>query len=159
MDITQIPDTTTIRQTVFFNAPPREVYETLMDTAKHQALSGQKAVISREIGGAFTAWGDHIAGFNLALLPGQKIVQAWRAKDWWPDHYSIATFELSERDGGTELRFAQIGVPPHRFDGHSRGWVEAYWRPMQELFAKGTLSAGTQAAHQAARQRIDEGKL
>jgi activator of HSP90 ATPase len=137
MNVTQFPDTVTIRQTVFFSAPPLEVYETLMDTAKHQALSGEKAVISREIGGAFEAWGDHIAGFNLALEPGRKIVQAWRAKDWWPDHYSIATFELSERDGGTELRFTQIGVPPHRFDGHSRGWVEAYWRPMQERFARG----------------------
>jgi activator of HSP90 ATPase len=144
---------------VFFSAPPDEVYEMIMDSRKHESLSGEAAVISTEAGGAFKAWGDHISGFNLALLPGRKIVQAWRAKDWWPDHYSIATFELRPIDGGTELRFTQIGVPPHRFDGHSRGWVEAYWRPMQDLFEKGALDDETAAANRAARQRIDKGDL
>jgi activator of HSP90 ATPase len=140
MDVQQQRDTATIRQTVTFSASPLEVFETIMDSARHQALSGQKAVVSREIGGAFTAWGDHIAGFNLALEPGRKIVQAWRARDWWLDHYSIVTFVLNAVPGGTELQFTQIGVPPHRFDGHSQGWIDAYWRPMQDSFAeKGNL--------------------
>jgi len=102
---------------------------------------------------------DHISGFNLVLQPGCKIVQAWRAHDWWADHYSIATFELRQVEVGTELRFTQIGVPPHRFDGHSRGWVETYWQPMQELFEKGALSDQTRAASAAARERIDKGDL
>jgi len=159
MNVTQERDTTTIRQTSTFKAPPQEVYETIMGSAKHEALSGEKAVISREVGGAFTAWGDHISGFNLVLQPGRKIVQAWRAKDWWPDHYSIATFDLQEVDGGTELRFTQIGVPPHRFEGHSRGWIETYWQPMQELFERGVLSEGSRSASKASRQRIDKGEL
>jgi activator of HSP90 ATPase len=157
MNVSQERDTTTIRQTVNFKASPQQVYETLMDTAKHQALSGEKASISREAGGAFTAWGDHISGFNLVLQPGRKIVQAWRAKDWWPDHYSIATFDLQEADGGTELRFTQVGVPPHRFEGHSSGWISAYWQPMQELFEQGALSEASRSASQASRQRIDKG--
>ena len=119
-------------------------------------LSGEKADISREVGGAFKAWGDHISGFNLVLQPGRKIVQAWRAHDWWADHYSIATFELRQVEVGTELRFTQIGVPPHRFDGHSRGWIETYWRPMQDLFEKGSVGDQTRAARAAARQRIDQ---
>jgi activator of HSP90 ATPase len=159
MNVTQERDTTTIRQTMAFKAPPQEVYETIMDTGKHEALSGEKAVISREVGGAFTAWGDHISGFNLVLQPGRKIVQAWRAKDWWPDHYSIATFDLQEVVGGTELRFTQIGVPPHRFEGHSRGWIETYWQPMHELFDKGALSEGSRSASKASRQRIDKGEV
>ena len=159
MNVLQERDTTTIRQIVTLKAPPNEVYETLMDSKKHQSLSGEKANISREVGGAFEAWGDHISGFNLMLRPGQKIVQAWRARDWWPDHYSVATFELRQIDGGTELRFTQIGVPPHRFDGHSRGWIEAYWQPMQELFDKGALSEQTRSAGKAARQRINTGNL
>jgi activator of HSP90 ATPase len=162
MDVQQQRDTATIRQTVIFSASPLEVFETIMDSARHQALSGEKAVISREIGGAFTAWGDHIAGFNLALDPGRKIVQAWRARDWWRDHYSIAIFELRDLGGvagGTELQFTQIGVPPHRFDGHSQGWIDAYWRPMQDVFARGSPSEQTQSANQAARQRIEAGDL
>src|SRR5215469_8269202 len=121
MKIIQERDTTTIRQIVTFSASPEQVYEVIMDSKKHEALSGEKASISREIGGTFTAWGEHISGFNLVLQPGRKIVQAWRARDWWADHYSIATFELRQMEVGTELRFTQIGVPPHRFDGHSRG--------------------------------------
>jgi len=159
MTVTQVRDTTTIRQTIVFKAKPLEVYEMLMDTKKHEALSGEKASISREVGGAFQAWGDHISGFNLALDPGRKIVQAWRANDWWPDHYSIVTFDLAEVEGGTELRFTQIGVPPHRFDGHSRGWIEAYWRPMQDVLEKGSLGEETRSANAAARRRIDEGHL
>ena len=159
MKITQERDTTTIRQTVTFNASPQEVYEVIMDSKKHESLSGEKASISREVGGAFKAWGEHISGFNLVLQPDRKIVQAWRAHDWWDDHYSIATFDLCEVDGGTELRFTQIGVPPHRFEGHSRGWIETYWQFMQELFDKGALSDQTRSASAAARQRIDQGHL
>jgi activator of HSP90 ATPase len=159
MNVMQERDTTTIRQTVTFNASLQDVYEVIMDSTKHESLSGEKSSISREVGGAFKAWGDHISGFNLVLQPGQKIVQAWRARDRWADHYSIATFDLSQVDGGTELRFTQIGVPPHRFDGHSRGWIETYWQPMQELFDKGAPSDQTRAASAAARQRIDQGDL
>ncbi len=159
MDVTQQRDTTTIRQTVNFKASPQQVYQTLMDSEKHQALSGENAVISQEVGGAFTAWGDHISGFNLVLQPGRRIVQAWRARDWWPDHYSIVTFDLAEADGGTELRFTQIGVPPHRFEGHSSGWISAYWQPMQELFEQGALSEGSRSASKASRQRIDKGEF
>ena len=43
MNVSQQRDTTTIRQTVTFKASPQDVYETLMDTAKHEALSGEKA--------------------------------------------------------------------------------------------------------------------
>jgi hypothetical protein len=44
----------------------------LMDSKKHQSLSGQPAKISRKVGGKFTAWGSHISGFNLALKPGPE---------------------------------------------------------------------------------------
>jgi uncharacterized protein YndB with AHSA1/START domain len=78
MKIIEERDTTTIRQTVTFSASPEQVYEVLMDSQKHESLSGEKANISREVGGVFKAWGEHISGFNLVLQPGRRIVQAWR---------------------------------------------------------------------------------
>jgi len=96
-------NTKTIRQTVNFTAAPLEVYEMLMDSKKHQSLSGETARISRRVGGAFTAWGKHISGINLVLKPGQRIVQAWRATGWWPDHYSIAIFEMEPVNKGTAV--------------------------------------------------------
>jgi uncharacterized protein YndB with AHSA1/START domain len=105
-----------------FKASPRQVYDMLMDSKKHRSLSGQPAKISRKVGGKFTAWGSHISGFNLALKPGQKIVQAWRATGWWPDHYSVAIYEIAKTRGRTRLKFTQIGIPPNRYSGHYRGW-------------------------------------
>jgi activator of HSP90 ATPase len=137
--------TKTIRQTVTFRATPAEVYEMIMDSRKHQSLSGEKAKISKKVGGRFTAWGSHISGINLVLKPGERIVQAWRATGWWPDHYSIAIFDMQKVEGGTRLRFTQIGVPPNRYSGHYRGWIETYWTPMKEIFADGVISRETRA--------------
>src|SRR6516164_2002530 len=101
--------TKTLQQTVTFKASPREVYDMLMDSKKHQSLSGERAKISRKVGGKFTAWGSHISGFNLALEPDRKIVQAWRATGWWPDHYSIAIYDITKIGDGARLKFTQIG--------------------------------------------------
>jgi activator of HSP90 ATPase len=152
--------TRTLRQTVTFKATPEAVYDTIMDTRKHAALSGEPARISRKVGGRFTAWGDHISGFNLVLKPGEKIVQAWRATGWWPDHYSIAIFDIEKSPGGAKLRFTQIGIPPDRYSGHYRGWIEAYWTPMKEIFAAGEVSKGTRAKHVISRkERIAKGRF
>jgi activator of HSP90 ATPase len=144
--------TRTIRQTVWFEAAPREVYELLMDSNKHQSLSGEKASISKKVPGKFEAWNGHITGFNLALEPGAKIVQAWRATGWWPNHYSIAIFDIQKAKRGSVLRFTQIGVPPHRYSGHYRGWIEAYWTPMKETLASGKISETTRARVKADRE-------
>lgn len=152
--------TKTIQQTVTFKAPPLEVYQMLMDSKKHQSLSGEKAAISNREGGRFTAWGSHISGINLVLRPGEKIVQAWRATGWWPDHYSIAIFDLHKAGSGTTLKFTQIGVPPNRYSGHHRGWIETYWTPMKEIFAKGTISDQTRARVKVDKaQRIRRGQF
>jgi hypothetical protein len=57
--------TKTITQTITFKASPRQVYDMIMVSKKHQSLSGEKAKISQRVGGKFTAWGaasyvDHI---------------------------------------------------------------------------------------------------
>ena len=145
--------TKTIQQTVRFNASPQQVYELLMNSQKHQALSGEKASVSRKVPGKFMAWNGHITGFNLALNPGKKIVQAWRATGWWPEHYSIAIFDIEKVKGGSVLRFTQIGVPPHRYSGHYRGWIEAYWTPMKEILTSGKISEKTRERVRADRQQ------
>src|SRR5215472_8275576 len=66
--------TKTLQQTVTFKASPHEVYDILMDSKKHQSLSGEPAKISKKVGGKFTVWGSHLSGINLVLKPGKKIV-------------------------------------------------------------------------------------
>ena len=152
--------TKTLQQKVRFRASPTEVYEMLMDSGKHRSLSGMPAKISKKVGGRFTAWGSHITGLNLALLPGRKIVQAWRATGWWPDHYSIAIFDIKKIRGGSRLEFTQIGIPPHRYSGHYRGWIEAYWTPMKEILEHGKISEKTRSRVRKSKdQRIKTGKF
>lgn len=63
--------TKTLKQTVTFKASPRQVYDMIMVSKKHQSLSGEKAKISQRVGGKFTAWGSHLSGINLVLKPGK----------------------------------------------------------------------------------------
>ena len=97
--------TKTLHQTVKFKASPKQVYEMLMDLRTDHCLARRP----RSVGGKFTAWGTHISGFNLALLSGSKIVQAWRATGWWPDHYSIAIFDIKKAPGGSRLSLLRSG--------------------------------------------------
>jgi activator of HSP90 ATPase len=87
-------------------------------------------------------------------------VQAWRATGWQPDHYSIAIFDIAKARGGSKLKFTQIGIPPNRYSGHYRGWIETYWTPMKEIFTTGTISPETRAKVKIAReQRIKTGRF
>jgi len=93
--------TKTIRQSVRFKASPHEIYEMLMDSRRHAKFTGEKARISRKIGGKFTAYGGYIEGINLNLMPDRKIVQSWRGSDWPKGHFSRATFSLKKIKNGT----------------------------------------------------------
>jgi len=132
----------TIRQTVSFKASPKDVYDTIMDSKRHQSLSGERAAISKRVGAAFTAWDSHISGFNLALRPGSRIVQAWRATGWPPDHYSIAIFDIVKTAGGRKLTFTQIGVRPDRYSGHYRGWIEPTGRQCRKSLPREPSATG-----------------
>ena len=124
-------NTRTIEQTVTLKANPHAVYEMLMDSAQHTRFTGAPASISREVGGAFSAYGGALSGTNIELVADAKIVQAWRANDWPDGHYSNATFVLEETDGGTRVTFTQTEVPEEHYDDISQGWRDYYWSKME----------------------------
>ena len=84
----------TIEHTVTFRASPHDVYEALMDSDKHSQFTGAKASISRDVGGAFTAYDGALIGTNFELVADTKIAQTWRTSDegWSPGQYSTTTF-------------------------------------------------------------------
>ena len=127
--------TKTIRQTATFAAPPAVIYELLMDSRKHAAFTGEKARISRVVGGRIRAYDGYIEGTNLALVPDRKIVQTWRGSDWPEGHFSRATFSLAKVKGGTRLTFVQLGVPEDQVEPIKEGWREHYWEKMKASLA------------------------
>ncbi len=92
----------TIKQRVKLNASPETIYDLLADSKKHSAVTGRKASISRKIGGTFSAGGNDVSGINVDLVPGRRIVQAWRHRRFPDGIFSMAALTLTPTpDGGT----------------------------------------------------------
>ncbi len=124
----------TIHQEIDLAASPDRVYAALLDAKQFGALTGGLATeISREAGGAFSVFGGHIVGRQVELVPGRRIVQAWRVVDWPEGVYSIARFELRPQQGGTRLIFDHTGFPPDLRDHLASGWEDHYWKALRTL--------------------------
>ena len=136
-----------IHQEIVFNASRKKVYDTLTVASQFQkvidnsaamkamALAKKPAEISRELGGAFSVFGGHIVGRQLELVPGQRIVQAWRVVDWEPGIFSIARFELVEQAGSTKMVFDHTGFPGGQAAHLAEGWRVNYWQPLAKVLA------------------------
>jgi activator of HSP90 ATPase len=126
----------TIIQKVKFKADPKTVYQLLADSKKHSQVTGHKAVIGKKAGDKFSAYGGYIKGINVDMVPGKRIVQAWRGSDFPNGIYSMATFLLSAtKDGGTELVLIHRGVPADLIPQIEKGWREYYWNKMKEYLS------------------------
>jgi activator of HSP90 ATPase len=122
-----------LRQTVVFNARPREVYDALMVEKKHAAFTGAPTKLSGKVGGAFSCYSGYVKGFNLELVPGKLIVQAWRGRDWPKGAYSVVTYSFAALSGGrTKLSFAHVGIPPKDVKSKIEGWKSFYWAPLKK---------------------------
>lgn len=143
------PTCEVIHQEVSFKVSRKRVYEALTDAKQFNKvvqLSGavqsgmvpaEKSVeVSPDAGGAFSAFGGHITGRHVELVPNERIVQAWRAASWGPGQYSIARFQLIEQGSGTKLVFDHTGFPPDQRDHLAEGWKVNYWEPLEKYFAQ-----------------------
>lgn len=121
--------TKSIKQTATFNASPERIYELIMDEKTHAAFTGSKATMSKKPNGKFSVFDGYCRGYNIELVKGKKIVQAWHfEEDGWPDdHYSICNFELEKVGEKTKLKFLQTNVPEHKVDSLKDGWKQFYW--------------------------------
>ena len=123
---------TSIKQHTTLPAPPSRVYRLLMNSKQHTRFTGAPARIGSTPGSKFTAHGPYIVGFNIELIKGKRIVQAWRGSDWPAGAWSIITYELKPKKGGrTALTFTQHGVPPIHTKHIAQGWKDHYWEPMK----------------------------
>ncbi|OGF51330.1 MAG: hypothetical protein A2044_05495 [Candidatus Firestonebacteria bacterium GWA2_43_8] len=125
--------TKNLKQKVLFAAEPEKVYSLLMDSKKHSAFTGAKAVISPKEGGKFSAYDGYNTGVNVKLIPGKLIKQTWRASDWEDGYYSEVTFKFKAVKNGTEMEFTHKGIPAEQYADIKNGWIEYYWTPMKSM--------------------------
>ena len=130
-----------IHQEVTFPVSPERVYELLTDGAKFAAATGRPASIGGE-GAPFSVFGDYVNGRQIELVPGQRVVQAWRGVDWAPGVYSIVRFTLTRDGAGTKLVLDHDAYPdgqsplyPSWGEHLSTNWPVFYFEPFATYFA------------------------
>jgi activator of HSP90 ATPase len=113
-----------------------ETITRLSDAADLLTAAGAKATaISSRVGGAFTLFGGYITGRNLELVPGKRLVQAWRAGGWDAGDYSVVRFELRSEPTGCRIIFDQRGFPPSQGKSLAYGWRVHYWEPLSKFLS------------------------
>jgi uncharacterized protein YndB with AHSA1/START domain len=125
-----------IHQEVTINARPDAVYGVLTTSEQFAKMTGGRAAdISKEVGGAVSMFGGDIRALNVELVPGKRVVQAWRSFRWPEGVYSIVRFELTPEGKGTKLMFDQAGYPDEAHAMLEGGWSQMYWEPMNAMLA------------------------
>jgi activator of HSP90 ATPase len=121
--------TGTIEQVIEFEATPEEVYDLIMNSEKHSDFTGSEVTMSQAINGKFSVFDGYCTGYNMELIKGKMIKQAWHFKEeGWPDnHFSVCTFIFNKSNKGCLLNFSQTDIPENRIKALSEGWEEYYW--------------------------------
>lgn len=132
-----------IRQQIDFPVAPERLYQALLSSEQFSAstkksfdmFSASSAKIDPREGGTFSVFDGHIIGRILELVPGKRIVEAWRVVDWPAGVYSIASFDLEPKSTGTRLIFNHIGFPEGLKEHLTEGWQQHYWDALKKYFA------------------------
>ena len=133
------------------NAPRNRVYEAWTDPGQLKEWWGPEGVRTRNftadarVGGRYR-WdlvsqeGEEMTAFGeyRELVPGKKIVFTWKWDDdeAWENKNSVVTIELSDCDGGTEVRLIHVQLPSEESrDRHNEGWSSVLDR-LEKFFNK-----------------------
>lgn len=135
----------------FINAPRERVYRAWTDPAELQRWFGPEEVRTIKIAADVRVGGKYrwdlvkqngeewtCLGEYRELVPGKKIVFTWKWDDdeTWENHDSVVTVELSDRDGGTEVRLTHEKLPSEESrDRHNDGWNSVLDR-LEKFFNK-----------------------
>jgi activator of HSP90 ATPase len=127
---------TALHQEIDLKASPHRIYEVLLSSKDFASFTGAPAGIDPKAGGAFSLFGGAIVGRNIELVPNQRIVQAWRPKEDFPEGtYSLVEFELKPQGSGTKLILDHTGFPEGHYDHLNAGWYSHYWEPLKKFLA------------------------
>jgi uncharacterized protein YndB with AHSA1/START domain len=125
-----------IHQEEVFAASPARIFAVLTQSAEFSRMSGgAPAEIDAAPGGAFACFGGMIHGRTIESVPGERLVQAWRAKPWPAGVYSIVKFELRSEGEGTRVVLDHAGFPDGQAEHLGPGWNANYWEPLRKLLA------------------------
>jgi len=132
---------TSLRQETFVPASPRRVFDLLTSGESFGAATGMPAEVGDREGDAFALFAGRIVGRQVELVPGERIVQAWRfgaehPTPWAPGVYSTVRFGLEPEGDGTRLVIEHTGIPAEWVDHLTEGYPAFYLEPIRKFFAE-----------------------
>jgi activator of HSP90 ATPase len=118
-------------------ATPHRVFEVLTDSALFSEATGQAATVTNREGEPFSLFGGIFTGRLVESVPNERLVFAWRAKEWELGLYSFVRFVLKARGKATRLTLDHSGYPdgesplyPTWHEHLSTGWSQYYFGPI-----------------------------
>jgi activator of HSP90 ATPase len=116
-----------------------QVYEFLTNGEIFAAATDQPAQVSAREGDSFSLFSRRVEGRQIELVPGERVVQAWRfgrahPDAWEPGVYSIVRFTLRPEGDATRLVIDHDGIPPEWEDHIESGYPAFYESPLTTFF-------------------------
>jgi activator of HSP90 ATPase len=121
---------------IILNTSADQFYKDWLTSETHSDFTGGEAKTSDKVGADFSAWDGYIAGKNIELTPGKKIVQSWRTVEFNEnDEDSIIELEI-EAIGSNEskLTLHHKNIPAGAGEKYKTGWEEHYLEPMTNYY-------------------------
>ena len=113
-------------------APPEEVYLALTNEATIHLWTGDKVVMSTEVGSEFSLWDGSIVGKNIEFEEGKKIVQQWYFGE--ESEPSIVTIKLHPDKQGTSIELKHTCIPDNEYEDIVDGWNTTYFGDLREFY-------------------------
>src|SRR5450432_1144402 len=131
-----------IHQEVSFKAAPERIYELLTEGREFAAATEKPSNIETGEGGKFSIFGAYIEGRHIELVPGRRVVQAWRGVDWAPGAYSIVRFGRHAEGSGTKVVLDHDAYPegkspmyPSWHEHLAANWPVFYFEPFAKYLS------------------------
>ncbi|KAF2884889.1 hypothetical protein ILUMI_21260 [Ignelater luminosus] len=132
-------DTSTLELKEKFQCRAQDLYDALTKIEMVTAFTRSEVKLDPVKGGVFELFGGNISGVFDELVPGQKIVQKWRYKQWPTGHFSTVNIKFDQKSDHTEINLVQTGVPKSEVDVTKQNWERYYWSSIKRTFGFGAF--------------------
>lgn len=134
----------TIKLTERFYCRPQDVLDCLTDPGRVRHFTQSVADV-RPGPGPFSMFDGNIHGETTEYVPGERLVQKWRFRNWPEGHFSTVTITFREPEpGNTFLELVQENVPEADAFGNETvmdttemGWKEQIFSRIRSAFGFG----------------------
>lgn len=132
-------DTKAIEMSEKFQCRAHEFYDAMTRIEMVTAFTQGHVKMEAEKGGKFALFGGNVTGEFRELVPGKKIVQYWRLKQWPDQHFSEVTFNIEEKEDHTLVTLKQELVPAAEVEQTRENWRRYYFDSIKRAFGFGAF--------------------